>query len=207
MSILTTVFYDMVMKPSEEACLKDWRRDLLKEVNGKVLEIGAGTGASLSLYPNNPDLEICLAEPDKYMRILLEKNINVMNLTNVSVMDSRAESIQSPDDSFDFVFVSLVCCSFNNVNEALNEIKRVLKPNGKLIFLEHVAAEKGSKRRKWQNRLNPLWRPLAGNCNLNRDTERSIVDAGFKIVDIKRESMRKAVSIVRPTIRGVAVPI
>lgn len=207
MSVLTTVFYDMVMKSPEESCLRDWRRELLKDVSGKILEIGAGTGASLSLYPDNTDLEISLAEPDKFMRILLEKNINVLKLKNISVMDSSAEKIQSPDDSFDYVFVSLVCCSFGDVTKALKEIKRVLKSTGKLIFLEHVAAEKGTKRRKWQDRLNPLWKPIAGNCNLNRDTEKSIREAGFEILEIKHESMRKAVSIVRPTIRGVASPV
>jgi len=75
MSYLMSFFYDKVMKSTEEACLIDWRRELLKDVDGKVLEIGAGTGASLSLYPSSSNIELFLSEPDKNMRRQLsEKN-------------------------------------------------------------------------------------------------------------------------------------
>jgi len=120
------------------------------------------------------------------------------------VLSSPGESIESKDDFFDVVFVSLVCCSVTDVQASLREIKRVLKPGGSFVFLEHVAAEAGSSRRKWQNRLNVFWRKIAGNCHLNRETEQHIRDAGFNIQNIRHESMRKAMSIVRPTIRGVA---
>jgi len=204
MSFLGALFYDKLMKSTEEACLIDWRRELLKNVNGKVLEIGAGTGASLTLYPKSSELELFLSEPDANMRGQLEEKVSQQKLSNVVVLSSPGEVIESKDDFFDVVFVSLVCCSVTDVQASLREIKRVLKPGGSFVFLEHVAAETGSSRRKWQNRLNMLWRKIAGNCHLNRETEQHIRDAGFNIQDIKHESMRKAMSIVRPTIRGVA---
>jgi len=204
MSFLGALFYDKLMKSTEEACLIDWRRELLKDVNGKILEIGAGTGASLALYPKRPELEIFLSEPDGSMRGQLEEKVRQQKLSNVVVLSSPGEAIESKDNFFDVVFVSLVCCSVTDVQASLREVKRVLKPSGSFVFLEHVAAESGTSRRKWQNRLNTFWRKIAGNCHLNRETEQHIREAGFNIQSIKHESMRKAMSIVRPTIRGVA---
>ncbi|MBV1874024.1 MAG: class I SAM-dependent methyltransferase [Gammaproteobacteria bacterium] len=204
MSFLSAFFYDKCMKATEDACLIDWRKDLLKNVEGKVLELGAGTGASLELYPVSKSLEISLSEPDINMRYQLEEKIRSKQFNHMKVLSCQSESITSADGTFDFVFVSLVCCSLNDVEASLKEIKRVLKPDGKFIFLEHVAAENGSGRRKWQDRLNPIWRKLAGNCHLNRETERYIKAAGFTVHELKHESMRKAMPLVRPTIRGIA---
>ena len=191
------------MSKTEEACLKDWRQELLKNVYGDVLEIGAGTGANIHFYPDGVNL--VLAEPDKNMRKQIESKITQNNLKNIFLSVGAAEQIESEDESFDFVVSTLVCCSVTNLELALLEIKRVLKPGGSLVFLEHVGARKGSKRRFWQNFINPFWRKLAGNCHLNRETEAAILSAGFTINEIKRESMRKAIPVVRPTIRGIAV--
>ena len=199
-------FYDILMKTTEDACLINWRRELLKNISGKVLELGAGTGASLDLYPKSRAIEIFLSEPDKNMRQELVRKVNVSGYKNITVLTCPAEKIESDDDKFDFVFVSLVCCSVSNIKDTLFEIKRVLKPDGSFIFLEHVAAKHGTNRRKWQNRLNGLWRILAGNCHLNRETERLILEAGFTISEIKYERMRKTRGLVLPTIRGVAKP-
>ena len=204
MSYLMAFFYDKVMKSTEDACLIDWRKELLKGVDGKVLEIGAGTGASLLLYPRTTKIELFLSEPDKSMRRQLSDKVKQSAKDNLYILNSSAEQIDSKNDTYDFVFLSLVCCSVKDVDLALSEIKRVLKPDGKFIFLEHVAAHAGTNRRKWQDRLNTIWGFVAGNCHLNRETEQSIIDAGFKIEQIKRESLRKAPSIVRPTIRGIA---
>jgi len=203
LSYLTAFFYDQFMAKTEEACLKQWRGELLKQVSGDVMEIGAGTGASIGFYPRSVT-SLVLSEPDRHMRRLLEKNANNSYLKNISISSGGAEQIEADDESFDFVVTSLVCCSIRNLEAGLLEIRRVLKPGGGLVFLEHVAASDGTRRRRWQNRINPFWRTLMGNCHLNRETEQAMLAAGFKIRQITRESMRKAIPIVRPTIRGYA---
>ena len=133
-----------------------------------------------------------------------KKQVNNHNPAKVAVSSGTAEQIEAADESFDYVVVSLVCCSVTDLNVCLSEIRRVLRPGGSLVFLEHVAAADGTTSRRWQNRINPIWKTFMGNCHLNRETEQAIVAEGFEIVQIERESMRKAPSIVRSTIRGVA---
>jgi len=202
MSFLSAVFYDNLLAPAEEACLREWRLDLLKNVSGDVLEIGAGTGSNIEFYPDTL-LTLVLSEPDKHMRRQMEDKITTSK-HNISITIGTAENIEADNESYDFVVTSLVCCSVTHLEGVLLEIKRVLRPEGSLIFLEHVAAPEGTKRRRWQNLINPFWRKLAGNCHLNRETESAILAAGFEILEIKRESMRKAMPLVRPTIRGIA---
>jgi ubiquinone/menaquinone biosynthesis C-methylase UbiE len=202
MSFFIAAIYDRFMATTEEACLAEWRSELLKNISGNVLEIGAGTGANLHLYPETLS-SLVLSEPDPHMRRQLEKKIPSKNY-DITVSPGTAENINADNDTFDYVVTSLVCCSVSTLDGSLYEIHRVLKPGGRFVFLEHVAAEKGTRRRQWQNLINPLWRKVAGNCHLNRETESAILATGFKIVEIKRESMRKAPPIVRPTIRGIA---
>ena len=203
MSFLTAFFYDRFMAKTEEACLMEWRRRLLEQAHGDVLEVGAGTGANIQFYSDKV-ASLVLSEPDKYMRQRLTQQAAHDPSGNVRVVAGTAEQIESPDESFDCIVTTLVCCSVSNLGTCLNEFRRVLRPGGNLVFLEHVAAAEGSSRRRWQNRINPVWKTLMGNCHLNRDTEQAIVAAGFDIIDIERESMRKALPIVRPTIRGIA---
>lgn len=204
MGWLAALVYDRVMAPTEAACLARWRRELFAGLHGRVLEIGAGTGASLPLYPAAVSA-LTLSEPDPHMRRRLAAKLAAAGRAGAAVAAGDAEAIDAADDSFDFVVSSLVCCSVADLDASLAEIRRVLRPGGQFVFLEHVAAAAGSSRRRWQDRLTPLWRRVAGNCHLNRDTERAIVAAGFEIDRIERESMRKAPPVVRPTIRGVAV--
>ena len=203
MSFLTAFFYDRFMTKTEEACLKEWRHALLRQVSGEVLEIGAGTGANIKFYSDNIS-KLVLSEPDKHMRKLLIEQVDHHRLKNASVASGTAEQIESDDESFDYVVTTLVCCSVTNLKACLSEIRRVLRPGGSLVFLEHIAATDGTSRRRWQNRINPIWKTFMGNCHLNRETEQAIVAEGFEIIQIERESMRKAPPIVRPTIRGIA---
>jgi ubiquinone/menaquinone biosynthesis C-methylase UbiE len=203
MSFITAFFYDRFMAKTEEACLKEWRHGLLKQVRGEVLEVGAGTGVNIKLYSDKVT-KLVLTEPDKHMRKHLKKEADNSHLENISVTSGAAEQIEASDDSFDYVVTSLVCCSVTDLKACLREIRRVLRPGGSLVFLEHVAAADGTSRRRWQNLINPMWKIVMGNCHLNRETEQAIVTEGFDIIQIKRESMRKALPIVRPTIRGIA---
>lgn len=203
MSFLTALLYDRMMSSVEKGCLREWRSELVEQVGGRVLEIGAGTGANLAFYPETVDT-LVMVEPDPAMRNQLQKVRHISRLKNIEIAAGTAENLPVADGSFDFVVTSLVCCSFRNLEAGLLEIYRILKPGGKLVFLEHVAADEGCHKRAWQEFFNPLWRRVMGNCNLNRDIESAIVSTGFRIAQIKRESMCTSVTIVQPTIRGIA---
>lgn len=194
--------YDRFMKSAEEACLDAWRAELLGPVEGRVLEIGAGTGANLRHYA--PKLErLVLTEPDRHMLAKLEPRAR-RERPNVELREARANALPFEDRSFDVVVSTLVLCSVEDVEGTLREAKRVLAPGGTLVFLEHVAAEENPSRFVWQRRVEPLWKPLAGNCHLTRRTGAAIRSAGFAIEREERESMRKAMPLVRSSIRGSA---
>jgi ubiquinone/menaquinone biosynthesis C-methylase UbiE len=203
MSWLMAAVYDRFMRGSEEACLAQWRAELLRDVSGAVLEVGAGTGVTLPHYPNSVT-RLVLSEPDAHMRRKLEKKVNASALRNVEISVAPLDSLPFRPGEFDAVVCSLVLCSVPEQPAALAAIARVLKPGGRLVFLEHVAADGRPGRLKWQRRIEPVWKHLAGNCHLTRRTEAAIAAAGFEIERIQRESIRKALPIVRPSIRGIA---
>jgi len=192
--------YDTLMRGTEAACLAEWRRSLLIDVTGDVLELGAGTGANLGLYGPNVQ-RLVMLEPDRHMRHRLVAKIND---SPVEVVDSPSETLPFDDATFDTVVSTLVLCTVSDPAQALKEAHRVLKPGGQLVFLEHVAAHNNPGRLKWQRRLEPLWKILAGGCHITRNTAQLIEDAGFATEKISHASMRKAPAIVRPTIRGGA---
>jgi ubiquinone/menaquinone biosynthesis C-methylase UbiE len=198
MSWLMAAVYDRFMRVSEEACLGKWRAELLRDLSGEVLEVGAGTGSTLGLYPKAVT-RLVMAEPDPHMRRKL-----LVKRGTIEVSDATVEKLPFDNASFDAVVCSLVLCSVRDQAAALAEIARVLKPGGRLVFLEHVAADGKPDRLKWQGRIEPVWKHLMGNCHLTRRTEAAIVAAGLDIESIQRESIRKALPIVRPSIRGVA---
>lgn len=193
--------YDGFMGSMERACGYAWRRELLADLRGDVLEIGAGTGRNLEHYRNLGRL--VLSEPDPHMRKKLARQAQRLKM-RIEVTAWEAERLECDAATFDAVACTLVLCSVRDPKRCLEEIRRVLRPEGKLVFLEHVAAE-DPKRLAWQQGLEPAWKLVAGNCHLCRDTARTIEDAGFRFDRIVRESARKALPIVRPTIRGVAV--
>jgi ubiquinone/menaquinone biosynthesis C-methylase UbiE len=201
MSFITAYLNDCLSARVEKAFLKSWRRELLKHVYGDVLEIGAGTGANIEHYSDQVT-SLVLTEPDKHKRRILERKVSNRGLEKIQVSDGTAEQIRAEDESFDCVVAFLVFCCVSNPGTALEEIKRVLKSGGYFVFLEHVAAPEGTSIRRWQNRLNPIWR-IVGD-NLNRETEEAIISAGFKMREITRESIPKALPIYRSSIRGIA---
>jgi ubiquinone/menaquinone biosynthesis C-methylase UbiE len=180
------------MRGSEEACLRDWRRELLSDLQGDILEVGAGTGANAPFYA--PSAHVIFTEPDAAMR----RRLSARGLT---AQDADAAALPFPDASFDAVVATLVLCTVPSPERVLDEVARVLKPGGTFAFLEHVAGTGGRLRvQKW---LEPIWTPLAEGCHLTRDPEAAIA-ARFTIVSATRESMRKALPFVRPTVRGLA---
>ena len=203
MSWLMAAVYDRFMRGSEEACLAQWRAELLRDLSGAVLEVGAGTGVTLPHYPKSIT-RFVLSEPDAHMRRKLKRKVDAAALRNIEISDAALDSLPFKAGEFDAVVCSLVLCSVPDQPAALAEIARVLKPGGRLVFLEHIAADGRPERLKWQRRIEPVWKHLMGNCHLTRRTEAAIAAAGFRIERIQRESIRKALPIVRPSIRGIA---
>jgi ubiquinone/menaquinone biosynthesis C-methylase UbiE len=194
--------YDRFMARTEAACLSEWRGALLGDLTGDVLELGSGTGVNLAHFGTGVT-RLVLTEPDPHMRRLLERRAASSDLP-VEVVDAGAGRLPFPDASFDAVVATLVLCTVPDPAGALREARRVLKPGGQLVFLEHVAAPAGTKRRAWQRRVDPIWKHVAGGCHLTRETEAAIAGAGFALGDVQRESMRKSIPLIRPTVRGVA---
>ena len=197
MGKVMAALYDWSMNNAEAACLSAWRKELLQRAEGDVLEIGAGTGGNIPYYPDRAKL--VLTEPDVHMRQKLTKKFPQHETINADV-----ENLPFGDGVFDVVVSTLVLCSVPDQSLALHEIQRVLRPGGRLLFLEHVAAADNSSRKKWQRRIDPIWSRLAGGCRLTRNTEDAINRNGFEIVEVNHRSMRKALPWVRPTITGVA---
>lgn len=203
MGRLIAAVYDRVTRASEEACLQEWRAGLLRALEGDVLEVGAGTGLNLPHYPRSL-ARLVLSEPDPHMRTKLAERARAEGRDRAEVLDGSLERLPVPDAAFDAVVGTLVLCSVPSLDRALSEIHRVLRPGGRFVFIEHVAAEDRPGRLKWQRRVEPFWKRISGNCHLTRKTEEAIRAAGFGILEVRRESMRKAWPLVRPTIRGVA---
>ncbi len=198
-------FYDRVMRGVELAGLGEWRAELLGTLEGAVIEIGAGTGRNLDLYPSSVT-RLVACEPNRHMRAHLEHALAAGTgaVGAVEVVDAPAEHLPFPDATFDAAVSTLVLCSVDDPTAALDEVRRVLRPGGRLVFIEHVAAEDRPGRLAWQHRLEPVWKRLAGNCHLTRRTEDAIGGAGFELERVERASMRKAPPFVRPTVRGSA---
>lgn len=209
MAWLLAPLYDRLVAPSEEACFQQWRGELLAPLTGQVLELGSGTGANLTRYPASVD-RVTFTEPDPWMRRQLVEKLaeaqadGTFAPADAEVRDASAHDLSFAEDGFDAVVATLVLCTVPDPGRALAEARRVLKPGGRLVFLEHVAAEDRPDRLKWQRRLDPIWRQVAGGCRLTRRTADTIEQAGFTIDEITRESARKATPLVRPTIRGSA---
>ncbi len=198
-----SAIYDSFMESSERACRDAWRGELLSGLEGEVLEIGAGTGINLHYYPRTLS-RLVVSEPDAHMRQKLVAKLASEAPANAEVSSAGVDALPFADASFDVVVSTLVLCSVPDLGDALTEIKRVLKPSGKLVFLEHVAADDRPGRLRWQLRVEPVWKRIAGNCHLARRTGLAIRQAGFEIEIEVKESMRKSLPIVRASIRGVA---
>jgi len=117
---------------------------------------------------------LALSEPDAHMRRKLKRKVDASALRNIEISDAPLDSLPFRAGEFDAVVCSLVLCSVPDQPAALAEIARVLKPGGRLVFLEHVAADGRPERLKWQRRIEPVWKHLMGNCHLTRRTEAAI---------------------------------
>ena len=191
--------YDRISRRSERAGLRDERAALLAQARGNTLEIGAGTGLNLAHYPASVT-NLTLVEPDRHMRKRLRRRV-AKQRPDAAVLDARAESLPVQAASFDTVVVSFVLCSVDDQAAVLDEIARVLRPGGQLLFLEHVRDE-DPKIAKKQN--NPPFLYSWMGCHPNRATLDAITRSKLSLVAVSRGEIPKAPVIERPMVVGRA---
>ena len=164
---------------SESAVMRGWRTWLARRAHGVVVELGAGTGANLPLYDRGAIERLVLVEPSPAMRRRLA---GPAAAADAEVVDATAARLPLGDGAADAVVSTLVLCSVPDLDAALAEIRRVLRPGGRLLLMEHVRAADATAARR-QDRLDPAWCRLAQGCHPNRDTLAHVAAAGFTIVE------------------------
>ncbi len=200
MSRLTAALYDPFFWLAERAGLAARRRALVAQARGRVLEIGAGTGLNLAHY--DAGLDLVLTEPDEAMAERLRARVAA--LRPATVVLAGAEALPFEDGAFDTVVSTLVLCTVPDPEAALRELHRVLKPGGRLLFIEHIRSE-SPRWARWQDRLNAPWRAFAEGCNCNRATLDMLARSPFGLGAVERGSFRAMVPLIRPLATGSAV--
>jgi ubiquinone/menaquinone biosynthesis C-methylase UbiE len=177
--------YEQIGAESERRGTAEHRDRVLAGLTGRVIEIGAGNGLNFGHYPDTV-AEVLAVEPDDTLRALAEAAANRVGL-RVRVVAGHATALPADDASFDVAVASLVLCSVSDVDGALAEIRRVLKPGGELRFFEHVRSDHLAFG-LLQDAITPLWSRVGGGCHPNRNTAAAIEAAGFDIEQIDRFS-------------------
>jgi ubiquinone/menaquinone biosynthesis C-methylase UbiE len=198
---LFAAMYDRGLKATEEGGLRDMRAELLAGASGATIELGAGTGVNLGLYPEAVD-ELVLVEPDPHMAKRLRAHL-AESPREATICEAGAESLPFADDSFDTAVATLVLCTVPDPKAAIAELERVLKPGGRLLFIEHVRSEDPGLAR-WQDRLEAPWRFLGDGCHCNRDTVGTLSASHLELGSVKRDRLPKAPPLVRPLVIGQA---
>lgn len=199
---LFAALYERGMRQTEDAGLRERRRALLAGAHGRVLELGAGTGLNVALYPDGLEA-LVLSEPSPHMAQRLRSRLAAAG-RDAEVVQAPAERLPLPDSSFDTVVATLVLCTVEDVAATLREVTRVLRPGGRLLFVEHVRSEDPARAR-WQDRLERPWGFFGAGCHPNRDTLAMLASSPLELADVEHGKLRKAPPIVRPLVQGSAV--
>jgi ubiquinone/menaquinone biosynthesis C-methylase UbiE len=195
--------FDRFQQASEEAGMRDRRAELVAQAGGRTLEIGAGTGANVDLYPDAVTA-LVLTEPFSPMAAQLRKRLaRSRRAGTAEVVEVPAEKLPFPADSFDSVACTLVLCSVDDPAATLAEIARVLRPGGRFLFLEHVRAPDPDLAR-WQDRLHGPWYLFGHGCHCNRDTLAAIEASSLGDTVTRTGEIPKVPALVRPMLVGVA---
>jgi SAM-dependent methyltransferase len=198
---LLASLYDPFLAVGERRGMADRRRALLGGAAGRVLEIGAGTGANLAAYPRGLDA-LVVTEPDPGMARRLTRNA-ARHRPDARVLCVGAEFLPFREGAFDVVVSTLVLCTVPDPTAAVAEVRRVLRPGGRLLFLEHVRAEDARLARR-QDRLAAPWRAFASGCRCNQSTL-DVLRAAFDLGTATPATWRGMPSIVHPLVTGTAV--
>lgn len=179
------------------------RLKVIPHASGVVLEIGIGPGLNLPLYdPSRVESVIGVDPGANFLRIGSERHAT--SRVPLKIIEAPAEALPLPDASIDTAVVTYTLCSVEDPKRVLAELRRVLKPTGRVLFLEHGLAH-DRKVSAWQNRLNPIWKRLAVGCNLNRPVASSFENAGFRLTEVDHYYLAGVPRSVGYLCRGVAV--
>ena len=179
------------------------REKVVPLAEGKVLEIGIGSGLNLPFYDKTKVDEIWGLDPSEELSGMA-RTVAKQEGMKVNFISSGAEEIPLPDDHFDSVLITYTMCTIPEVIRANTEIRRVLKDQGKMIFCEHGVAPDDNIR-KWQKRINPFWGKIAGGCNINRNIPSLIQESGFDIVEMEEMYLPNTPKIAGYNFWGYAV--
>jgi len=198
---LWPAIYDFIMRTCDRGGFGTMRHELVRDALGATIEIGAGTGGNLAHYP--PDLErLVLVEPDRRMLRRLRARAGAMR-PDADVVEASADRLPFPDESFDTAVVTFVLCTVPDPATALAEIRRVLRPGGRLLLAEHVRSDDPKLARR-QDRQRRFYNLVVAGCNPNRDTITTVQAAGFTVDEIRSGEIPKAPAVERPLIIGAA---
>ena len=180
---LLAALYDAALAPTEWLGVRDQRRRLMEGVTGRVVELAAGTGLNVPLYPETAD-EVHAVEPDAHM---LEKLRVRAAKSDVRLFLYRGDSRHLPfvDGAFDGAIITFALCTIHDPVAALDEIHRVVRSGGVLRFLEHVRSP-NPRTARWQDRATPLWSRFAGGCRLNQPTVEILETTRWEVDDVWR---------------------
>lgn len=195
------VLYDPVLWVSERVGMCTRRQELLRHARGRTVELGSGTGLNLPHYPDDLD-ELILTEPDTAMTAHLERKLR-RSERPARVLNAPAEQLPFDDGSIDTVISTLVLCTVDSPDLALQEIARVLRPDGQLLFIEHVRSE-SPRLAAWQDRLAAPWQRFAEGCRCNRTTLELIKTSDLEIDQLHEASWHGMPTIVKPLATGRA---
>jgi ubiquinone/menaquinone biosynthesis C-methylase UbiE len=201
MGFYANKLFPWVLDITEPPEMAEQRRLLLQDVKGEILEIGIGTGANLPFYPDHVR-KLTAIEPADAMRPRAEQRARALGRT-IEWHRASGEQLPFPSASFDAVVMADVLCTVGDVDNCLKEAYRVLKPQGRLYFLEHGLARE-EKIRRWQLRLNGLSKVVACGCELTRDIEKHLRSSRFAIQELVNVPLFSGMNALYTHVRGCA---
>jgi ubiquinone/menaquinone biosynthesis C-methylase UbiE len=197
-----TGWYGQMMSRIDARGLGEVRRQLLSQASGRVLDLGTGTDANLDFFPAELD-ELVLSEPSPNMARALRRKLDHRGRFDIEVVRAPAEALPFDASSFDYVTCTMVMCTMPDPEAGLQEVARVLKPGGSLLFLEHVRSEEPRIARV-QDRLERPWRFLAAGCHCNRDSLAAVEASPLTLLSMRRDLMPLAPRFMKPLVIGSA---
>ena len=202
-SKLSARLYEPFLWVGEKTGFERWRRKVVGQASGSVLELGAGTGLNLKHYPAGLE-RLVLVEPDFHKaKLLAEKQAPAG--VDVEIVRAPGEMLPFDDGTFDMVIETLVLCTVADPEATAAEIRRVLKPDGRFLFMEHVRSD-GPRLGPWQDRMEKTWMKIADGCHCNRRTVPMLRASGFEVEVTAEQDKFPMPPVARPIVSGVARP-